>query len=400
MDLVLFLFTEKWWDFERDGARGRTAILTDRLSRHPAVRRVLVVDAPTGPGGRGPAPDAEKVTGLPWLRRSASGVFVLDQRRILPRDRHHPTAFAVNAAVHDVALVARVRRAVAVLGMRSPAVWLAGPLAVTHAAALGPGFGPIVYDAVDDWAVHPAYAAMRPALLSGYRGVLEQADLVFAVTRALARRFDGGRPRLAVLPNAADPIPRGPVPPDVAYATRPRIGYAGVIDERVDVSLLAELARRMPDAEFVLLGPVLGDAARQLLGLGNVRMLGARPASQVGAYLRAMDAAVMPHRITPLTRTMDPMKLWEYLAAGLPVVSSDIPGLVHPEDLVARAGGVDEWEARLRRILSGARPDRAVLERYVAANTWDARAADAVAVIRALPPRRPVLVPVRAEARA
>jgi hypothetical protein len=82
------------------------------------------------------------------------------------------------------------------------------------------------------------------------------------------------------------------------------------------------------------------------------------------------------------------------------VVSSDIPGLVHPEDLVVRAGGADEWEARLRRILAGARPDPAALARYGAANTWDARAADAVAGIRALPPRRPVLVAVRAEARA
>ena len=393
MDVVLFCFTEKWWDWERWGFAGRTATIARRLAAHPAVSRLLVVDSPTGAPARVLRDDGRRehlpVPGMPWLRQARDGVFVLDQTRLLPGERLDGRTFAANGVLHDNALVARVHSALDALDMRDPVSWLAGPTVARY--ALAPRLGPVVvYDAVDEWAAHPSYRGIRRLVLEGYDLIRREADLVFAVTPLLARRFTGGMPRVCVLPNAAD----GPVlrlaeePSALAAIPRPRAGYVGALQDRLDVSLIEGLAHRMPDVSFVFVGPVTDPRAiAPIEGIPNIHLAGPQPTEDVPAWLHGFDACLLPHRDTALTRNMDPVKLYEYIAAGRPVVSSPLPGLTQPPELVRRASTPDEWERSLREAIHrGAAHSSAGA--YSAANTWDSRldlALDRIA--EAFPPR-------------
>jgi glycosyltransferase involved in cell wall biosynthesis len=385
MDVVLLTFTDKWWDWARDGFAGRTASIARGLSLHPSVRRMLVCDAPTSfaraltHGAERPA--ASHARGVQGLTQAAERVYVLDQPRLMPRERHSPLAAGINRPLHDAALVSRMRRSADALGMHAPVVWLAGPTVVGYADAFADRV--LVYDAVDEWLAHPFYERLGDQIRRGYRRIVHGADLVFAVTPTLASRFRGGKPEVVVLPNAAHRVPPTTVtaePARLKDVPRPRIGYVGAIQDRLDAGLVEQMALRMPEASFVFVGPVLdADHVAPLQRLPNVYFLGRCGGDEVASYLAAFDACILPHVDTELTRNMDPVKLYEYVASGRPVVASDLPGLVQPPDLVRRARDVDAWVAHLREAAAGEwHPDAAAVAEYVSRNTWDARVDTAV----------------------
>jgi glycosyltransferase involved in cell wall biosynthesis len=383
LDVVLVTFTEKWWDWTRDGFAGRTACLARALAGHAGVRRLLVCDAPTSIArslSRSRRPSSA-VAGIPGLAQAEERVFVLDQTRLLPRDRHSPLAASINGVLHDGALLARLRASAEALGMRRPVVWLAGPTVAACAEAFDDRV--LVYDAVDEWLAHPSYARLRGPVRRGYARIAREADLVFAVSPLLAARFEGGAAEVVVLPNAVPGLPPADAAPEPAALRgipHPRFGYVGALQDRLDVGLLEKLATRMPEASFVLVGPVVDEAhVAPLRALGNVRFLGRCRAEEVPAHLAHIDACILPHVDSALTRNMDPVKLYEYVASGKPVVSADLPGIVQPAELVRRANGVGEWARYLELAASGEwRPSPQSVAEYVARNTWDARVDTAV----------------------
>lgn len=390
MDLVFFCFTEKWWDWERGGFLGRSAMLARGFARHPLVRRMLVVDAPASFAAaavRSSSRGVATARRLGEVREAAEDVYVLDQERLLPRERHAALPYAVNGLLHDRALIARIQHALERLRMERPVVWLSGPTVAKYAVPLDPSA--IVYDAVDEWLSHPKYASIAPAIEDGYRLIRGEADLVFAVTPVLGQRFDDARPTVEVLPNGVDADAFSAdcdEPERLRDVPHPRVTYLGVLEQRLDVGLLAEVAHRMPDVSFAMVGPVV-DAGHlaPLRALPNVRLLGPCMPEEVPAFLKWSDACVMPHRDTELTRNMDPVKLHEYVASGRPVIASALPGISQPEHLVRRASGPGEWEARLREALSeDSRPDPTAVAEYVSANSWTGRVQTALETIEGL----------------
>jgi glycosyltransferase involved in cell wall biosynthesis len=111
---------------------------------------------------------------------------------------------------------------------------------------------------------------------------------------------------------------------DQKHLPRPRLGYAGVIDERIDLDLIREIARRRPDWHIVMIGPVVKIDAAALPNDPNIHWLGMKSYSDLPVYLAGWDVALMPFAINESTRFISPTKTPEYLAAGLPVVSTPI----------------------------------------------------------------------------
>ena len=192
---------------------------------------------------------------------------------------------------------------------------------------------------------------------------MERSDLVLASAEPLAERMrELGARRVAYLPNVADverfaAATRGAEPPQLAELPRPRILFAGAVAaKKLDIPLLAELARRRSEWSMVLVGPVgEGDPrsdVEALRRLPNVVLAGQRPFDELPRWLAAADVGLIPYRHNRYTASVFPMKVYEYLAAGLLVVSTRLPALRGLEGPTF-AEGVDEFEAAIDEAVAG-----------------------------------------------
>jgi glycosyltransferase involved in cell wall biosynthesis len=154
------------------------------------------------------------------------------------------------------------------------------------------------------------------------------------------------------------------------------VGVVGVHDERLDVAALETIARGDPSWQVVLVGPIQpGDVDEERLrALPNIHLLGGKSVSQLPGYLKGLDVALIPYRLNELSRNIFPLKLFEYLAAGLPVVSSALPELEPYRGTIGLATSGEEYVGLVREALRDdseeARRSRIALAEK---NTWEDR---------------------------
>ncbi len=226
------------------------------------------------------------------------------------------------------------------LGMERPILWLYRP---DHADLPGCcGEKLVVYHVVDEYtgydagSANPAVVRRLEVLRGMERSLLRRADLVFVVSERLYRSKAPHNPNTFLVPNGVDfeafsAALGSPEPPDISGIPRPRIGYVGVLNEKIDLELLRLVAEARPRWHLVIVGPVMVRRGREkvdtLASLPNVHVLGHRPAQEVPRYMLALDVGLMPYRLNLWTENISPLKLYEYLAAGLPIVSTAIPAV-------------------------------------------------------------------------
>lgn len=165
-------------------------------------------------------------------------------------------------------------------------------------------------------------------------------------------------------------------PPDLASIRGPRIGFAGTVSTQCDVHLLARLADDFADASLVLVGPVaLDESSLALLRRPNIHLLGVRPYDELPAYVQHFDVGIIPYVLSAWTVAVDPLKLLEYLAAGLPVVTTAIPEAGKYAGQVVVASDADAFVAGVRHALVEDREgSRARGQAFARAHTWERRA--------------------------
>ncbi len=232
-----------------------------------------------------------------------------------------------------------------------------------------------IYFIVDNYAEMPHWYGDYVRELE--EKLLERAGLVFATSQPLAeRKSKPGRPAL-LLPQGVDfeHFHRGGLEPaDLAGIPRPRLLFMGLLAPWVDVDLLASVARARQDASLVLLGPVR-TATEPLRGLRNVYTLGQRSYEDLPGYLAHCDLGLIPFRQNALTRYVNPLKLLEYLAAGLPVVSTALPHLALFDGAIRCAATAEEFVGHVDRVLNaGSQADRDRCIHVARENSWERRA--------------------------
>ena len=284
----------------------------------------------------------------------------------------------------------QVRRAMRKLRFRRPINWVFNPAAGLLARELGED--QVFYYCVDEYT---AFAGVNTAALAeAEQQLLGKVDLVLVSAEALlhAKRSPVA-PTVLVrhgvdydhFRKALDPATI--VPPGVAKLPRPVIGYFGLIaDDWVDVPLLVRVARSFPAGSLVMLGKSTMDLSA-LRAEPNVHLLGRQPYESLPAYCKGFDAAVIPFPVTPVTLAANPLKAREYLAAGLPVVSTPIPEV---EVLGAcRIGRTpDEFVAELRLALEAPGPSAARSD-ALQGESWAARVEEIRGHVSQLPTTRP-----------
>lgn len=254
-------------------------------------------------------------------------------------------------------------------------VWFYTPMALPLARDLVPDFA--VFDCMDDLA---SFQGAPEQMREREEDLLRQVQLVITGGRSL---FESRRQRhdnVHLVPSGVDTrhfsrarFP-GPDPGDQVDIARPRVGYFGVIDERIDFGLIAALASQRPGWQFVFIGPMVKIDAASYPRAANLHWLGMKPYTQLPDYLRSWTAGFMPFAMTEATRHINPAKTPEFLAAGLPVVSTPIADLrTVYKGLVQFASDAPSFGRELERLIS--RPDRrtwlSAVDRRLARRSWD-----------------------------
>lgn len=209
------------------------------------------------------------------------------------------------------------------VGRRNPVLWCAFPTPYLRQiiGELAPGL--IVYDCASAFADDPR--APR-AVLDAEQLLLRRADLVFTDSRSLHERHAAVHARCHWVPTGVDAAKFAASLPKVRRWPGPVVGYTGTLHAWLDTGLIAEVARLRPSWQFVFAGPRRERAALHAVeSLPNVELLGPQPHNALPALLAQFSAAWIPYRMTAFTRHVFPTKMLEYLAAGRPVVSTDLP---------------------------------------------------------------------------
>jgi glycosyltransferase involved in cell wall biosynthesis len=236
-----------------------------------------------------------------------------------------------------------------------------------------------VADCIDD---HRAWPDATPAFIEkvqqNYRDVLGCCDLVLANGTGMRDALAEFGHEVEIVESGYESVDRDAAcPPDLARIARPIVGYAGNLSARIDVALLRRLAERRPAWNLVLIGAARpGDAIHTLADLPNVHLLGVRPHAQIGAYVRHFDVAIVPHLDDALTRSMAPLKVGLYCAAGVPVVSTRVANLGALADEIEIAADAADFEAKVARALAEPLSAERCARRdaILRANGWEARA--------------------------
>ena len=216
-------------------------------------------------------------------------------------------------------------------GARDPIAWFYTPMALPLADDLAPSL--VVYDCMDELS---AFAGAPPLLRERERALLARAHLVFTGGQSLYEARRAQHPAVHAFASSVDAahfssaLTADTEPLDQQSIPWPRLGFFGVIDERMDLDLVTHLADARPHYHLVMVGPVVKIDPAALPRRPNIHCLGARRYGELPAYLAGWDVALMPFALNEATRFISPTKTLEYLAAGKPVVSTAIRDVVRP----------------------------------------------------------------------
>lgn len=290
------------------------------------------------------------------MSRFAEGWRVLFWEEAIPTDHHLPylefhafegtSVQSIRPRVparwsrqdQDRALSGLLDQMLGLTGIRRPVLWFYTPMMWPIAAHVDAAA--VVYDCMDELS---AFRFAPPELVANETALLAAADAVFtggwSIWEAKRTRHDN----IHAFPSSVDAAhfaaARGalaPPPEQAALPPGPRLGYYGVIDERLDLGLIAALAAAHPDWQIVMVGPVAKIGEHELPRAPNIHWMGQRSYDQLPAWLAGWDVALMPFALNEATRFISPTKTPEYLAGGRPVVSTPIRDVVrHYGDLDA-----------------------------------------------------------------
>lgn len=264
-----------------------------------------------------------------------------------------------------------------------PVLWYYTPMPIAFTDQVRPRV--VVYDCMDELSLFkgaPAVLKEREKLL------LAEADVVFTGGHSLYehKRSHSQHRNIHPFPSSVD-VPHFarareevPEPPDQAGIPAPRVGFFGVIDERMDIELIGELAEMRPDLQIVMIGPVVKIDPADLPHKPNIHYLGGKSYHELPEYLAGWDVAILPFARNDSTRFISPTKTPEYLAAGKPVVSTSIRDVVQPygrDGLAWIADTAGEFSAAIDEALASDRPARlAHTDAFLSSLSWDRTWAD------------------------
>jgi glycosyltransferase involved in cell wall biosynthesis len=373
---ILFLSPADW-----SGPRGRFQHIAERLAVH---NRVLYAD---GLGVReiGPRDWKRALTKValslaPYPRRAPAQTNLRTVTPLAIPWRRYARVLELNRRI----LTRFFREHLLRSSFSEPLLWVSYPHPDLVPILRSISTGAIIYDCVDDWR---EFARVFKDVAASESELIARADLVFATAPPLYERAARLNPRTILVPNGVDleeyePAlsPSIPTPGDLAIIAPPRIGFIGNIAEWVDIDLLSALCEAKPAWNFVMIGRYQRRIRRPQCP--NLHWLGYRPQQVITQYLAAFDVCIIPFVMSDLVRSIDPLKLYEYLAAGRPVVTTPLPSAADFEDLIHVATGTDGFLLGIDAAIAEGDERRVKRLEAVRRHSWDARFGTIIELVR------------------
>ncbi len=392
---MIFVSLENWDEVWR-----RNQFLCDALATRFPDSRILFVGPPRDVSSclrRGQL--AELSARGTWTVPTHANITVTRPRKWLPNSLTAGQRINERMAVRHVSRVARD------LGITAPLLWLNPHHAVSMVGHLDERA--VIYDITDDWTQLDQSSREARLIAAQDAELCGRADAVIVCSEHLLQSKRPLARRLHLIPNGvhtahyASVLDRTlPLPPEAATWPRPVLGYTGTVhDNRVDVDLVEKLARRFPAGTVALIGPdfLPAETRARFDALGNVRRVPPVPYSRIPDYMRAFDVCIVPHRVSRFTESLNPIKLWEYLAAGKPIVSTPVPGFRDYPQHVYLGAEVENFAAGVSAALAEDASRCAARRLEAQHHSWDQRVDAVVAVMQSverarLPGRSPFRV--------
>ncbi len=251
---------------------------------------------------------------------------------------------------------------------------------------------PVVYDCMDEWDTFPG---MANALLTAERRLIHEADLVVVTAKKLFEKYRNANTHVLLARNAADFERFHRAEPTALLDDMPHpiVGYFGAIADWFDLELMVRIARERPKYSFVLVGGVFGLDMRDLEDLSNVYILGQQPYELMPSYLLGFDACIIPFKVNAVTEATDPVKFYEFISQGKPVVSTTMPELYPYAELLYIARDQEDFLGKLDQALR--ENDDSLVNRRIElarANAWPARYEAIRGAIAAVVPKVSIII--------
>lgn len=310
-------------------------------------------------------------------RREKSGLTIVPGPVVLP---YRNSSILINK-INQRLLSRWIRRRIKDILPATPIVWFTSPNDCGQIGIWGDSLS--IYDCYDEhteWqqAISQSKVRQMEALL------FAKVDIVFASARLLADKARQYRAEVVNLPNAVDEAVFADVSRQIDFDNkinearsegRPIVGYIGAVAYWLDYELIRACAESMPEALFVFVGPAEGDIPETVRGTNNIVFTGKKEPALVPAYINIFSVGLIPFQVNELTRKVNPLKAYEYLAKGKPVVGTDLPELAGMEGLISIGRDHSDFMAKLKEAVLEKRSNEVFAKRieFAKRNTWAER---------------------------
>ena len=288
-------------------------------------------------------------------------------------------------SIFSFKIVAReLRRIEKILNLRNIVFWSYNPMFVEFIGRLNEQL--FIFDTVDNWIEHPLYPKLmsKKRLRQNYKTIAEKADLIFTVSEELQDFYKklGRSENTHWIPNGVD-FAHFNDPEKIAKKNKllttdkKIIGYLGTIEDRLDFDLLEKIADANKDKTLALCGPIwpsVRGRVNKLAKKDNVIITGRVKYNDAPSYINRFDVAIIPHKINDFVKSMNPMKMYDYLACGKPIVSSMVAGASMFEDNIYIAGDAQKFLKMINQAIDEDSPEKQTERRAaIKKHSWDAR---------------------------
>ncbi|MDD3284603.1 MAG: glycosyltransferase [Patescibacteria group bacterium] len=330
-DVIMFNMSN-YIEWTAKGRSNRNFHILNNLKNHPNINKILAIDYLPHTKKRALRNWKENIWSAPNDETIKSGLFT----RIYKIDDKITVYSTISNKINLNKTLENINKYAKKENFRNIILWSYYPLVTEYFDKIDHVIS--IFDTVDNWAEHASYCNIKDKIEENYKIISEKANIIFSLAKDTENMFSPRHEKIFQITQGIDLAHYSGknklINNDIAKIPHPIIGYVGVIQEnRVNLDLIEYIANKNLDKSIVLIGPIWSDEdAIRLKKTSNIYLLGAKKYKETPDYINQFDVGIIPHYTNEFIKYTCPMKLYEYMACGIPIVTTNTPGVEQFKD--------------------------------------------------------------------